>query len=173
VIAATHRNLEAAVAEGGFRSDLYYRLSVYPIRLPSLRERREDIPRLVWFFIHRHQRDLGRRITKVPQSVMGALQDYAWPGNVRELENVVERAMISSNGDVLRLDDTLASSKPSGLPAVMSDNLDAVLRAHIVAVLQDCKWRINGTGNAAERLGVHPNTLRFRMKKLRVTRGET
>ena len=97
VIAATHHNLEAAVAEGRFRADLYYRLSVYPIHLPSLQERADDIPRLVWFFIHRHQRELGRQITKVPQSVMDALQRYAWPGNVRELENVVERAMIASD----------------------------------------------------------------------------
>ena len=98
VIAATHHDLEAAVAEGRFRADLYYRLSVYPIHLPSLQERVDDIPRLVWFFIHRHQRDLGRQITKVPQSLMDALQRYAWPGNVRELENVVERAMIASDG---------------------------------------------------------------------------
>jgi DNA-binding NtrC family response regulator len=122
----------------------------------------------VWFFINRHQRDLGRRITKVPQAVMQALQDYSWPGNVRELENVVERAMIASNGDMLQLDDALASSRLGRSPAVASDNLDAVQRAHIEAVLQDCHGRINGMGNAAERLGVHPNTLRFRMKKLGV-----
>ena len=107
VIAATHRDLEAAVAEGRFRADLYYRLSVYPIRLPSLQERVEDIPRLVWFFIHRHQRELGRHITKVPQAVMDALQRHSWPGNVRELENVVERAMIASTGDTLQLDEPL------------------------------------------------------------------
>ena len=107
VIAATHHDLEAAVAEGRFRADLYYRLSVYPIRLPSLQERIDDIPRLVWFFIHRHQRDLGRQITKVPQALMDALQRYSWPGNVRELENVVERAMIASAGDTLQLDAPL------------------------------------------------------------------
>ena len=107
VIAATHRDLEAAVAAGTFRADLYYRLSVYPIQLPSLRERREDIPQLVWFFINRHQRELGRHITKVPQAVMEALQHHAWPGNVRELENVVERAMIASTGDTLQLDEPL------------------------------------------------------------------
>ena len=131
VIAATHRDLEAAVAEGTFRADLYYRLSVYPIRLPSLRERTEDIPRLVWFFIHRHQRDLGRHITKVPQSVMDSLQHHSWPGNVRELENVVERAMIASTGDTLQLDEPLAFSGRSATDAEASDNLDAVQRAHI------------------------------------------
>jgi formate hydrogenlyase transcriptional activator len=171
VIAATHQDLEAAVADGRFRSDLYYRLCVYPIRLPSLRERPDDIPRLVWFFINRRQRELGRQITKVPQSVMEALQRYAWPGNVRELENVVERAMISSGGDTLRLDEpspvSLAGMTRSSRAAV-SDNLDSVQCAHIEAVLEKCGWRINGTGNAAERLGVHPNTLRFRMKKLGV-----
>jgi len=167
VIAATHRDLEAAVAQGTFRADLYYRLSVYPIQLPSLRERTEDIPQLVWFFINRHQRDLGRHITKVPQSVMEALQQHAWPGNVRELENVVERAMIASVGDTLQLDEPLRLGKPEALAAA-TDQLDAVQRMHIENVLQRCGWRINGRGNAAERLGVHPNTLRFRMKKLGV-----
>jgi transcriptional regulator with GAF, ATPase, and Fis domain len=169
VIAATHHDLEKAVAEGRFRSDLYYRLSVYPIHLPSLRERIDDIPRLVWFFIHRHQRDLGRKIAKVPQSLMDSLQRYAWPGNVRELENIVERAMIASEGDTLQLDaPLLPSSRSSAVPVQGPDNLDDVQRAHIEDVLRRCDWRINGVGNAAERLGVHPNTLRFRMKKLRV-----
>ena len=168
VIAATHQDLEAAVAEGRFRADLYYRLSVYPINLPSLQERAEDIPRLVWFFIHRHQRDLGRQITKVPQSVMDAQQSHTWPGNIRELENVVERAMIASSGDTLQLDGPVAFGKRSAPPVEVPDNLDAVQRGHIAAILEQCGWRINGAGNAAERLGVHPNTLRFRMKKLGV-----
>ena len=169
VIAATHHNLEKAVAEGRFRSDLYYRLSVYPIHLPSLRERIDDIPRLVWFFIHRHQRDLGRKIAKVPESLMDSLQRYAWPGNVRELENVVERAMIASEGDTLHLDAPLVPSVRSHVVSTQGpDNLDDVQRAHIENVLRRCGWRINGVGNAAERLGIHPNTLRFRMKKLGV-----
>jgi formate hydrogenlyase transcriptional activator len=168
VIAATHHNLEAAVAEGRFRADLYYRLSVYPIHLPSLQDRVDDIPRLVWFFIHRHQRHLGRQITKVPQAVMDALQRYAWPGNVRELENVVERAMIASTGSTLQLDAPLALSSRFRGNADAPDNLDAVQRAHIESVLERCGWRINGAGNTADRLGIHPNTLRFRMKKLGV-----
>ncbi len=168
VIAATHHDLTALIAEGKFRADLYYRLSVYPIRLPSLRERAEDIPRLVWYFIHRHQRELGREITKVPQSVMQALQNHAWPGNIRELENVVERAMIASQGDTLYLDDQLPIIRRDDGAATLPDNLDEVQRGHIESVLERCGWRINGTGNAAERLGVHPNTLRFRMKKLGV-----
>jgi len=169
VIAATHHDLQLAVAEGRFRADLYYRLSVYPIHLPSLSERIDDIPRLVWFFIQRHQRDLGRQITKVPRALMEALQRYAWPGNVRELENVVERAMIASSGDTLQLDAPLAfTPSRSGPAAEASENLDAVQRAHIEAVLERCGWRINGAGNTAERLGIHPNTLRFRMRKLGV-----
>jgi formate hydrogenlyase transcriptional activator len=168
VIAATHRDLEAAVAAGTFRADLYYRLSVYPIQLPSLRERRRDIPQLVWFFINRHQRELSRHITKVPQGVMEALQQYDWPGNVRELENVVERAMIATTGDTLHLDEPLRIGRIDGAAAALSDNLDDVQRAHIETILQRCNWRINGPGNAAERLGIHPNTLRFRMKKLGV-----
>jgi formate hydrogenlyase transcriptional activator len=168
VIAATHRDLEAAVAAGTFRADLYYRLSVYPIRLPSLRERCEDIPQLVWFFINRHQRDLGRHITKVPQAVMATLQNHAWPGNVRELENVVERAMIASKGETLQLDEPLSLNQSGAMLACASDNLDDMQRMHIETVLQRCNWRINGNGNAAERLGIHPNTLRFRMKKLGV-----
>jgi formate hydrogenlyase transcriptional activator len=169
VIAATHRDLEAAVADGTFRADLYYRLSVYPIRLPSLAERKEDIPSLVWYFIHRLQHELGRRITAVPDHVMQTLQEHGWPGNVRELENVVERAMIASSTERLQLDNTFVVKKAGVAPAGLSDSLDDVQRAHIEAVLEKCDWRINGVGNAAERLGLHPNTLRFRMKKLAVT----
>ncbi len=172
VIAATHHDLEAAVAEGRFRADLYYRLSVYPIRLPSLQDRVDDIPRLVWFFINRHQRELGRRITEIPKHVMEALQNHAWPGNVRELENVVERAMIASSGHVLQLDAPLSFSRRNTASPESQDTLESVQRAHIEAVLQECGWRINGKGNAAERLDIHPNTLRFRMKKLGLVRPE-
>jgi transcriptional regulator with GAF, ATPase, and Fis domain len=167
VIAATHRDLEADVATGRFRADLYYRLSVFPIVLPALRERREDIPSLVWFFINRHQHDLGRRFAQVPQAVMQALQQHSWPGNVRELENVIERAMIQSPGDTLQLDESFGRTRQSAAePVQQGDRLDTIQRAHIESVLADCGWRINGVNNAAERLGLHPNTLRFRMKKL-------
>ena len=175
VIAATHQDLDAAVAEGRFRADLFYRLSVYPIRLPSLQERAEDIPRLVWFFINRHQRDLGRRVTEIPPHVMEALQRHHWPGNVRELENVVERAMIASDGPVLRLDTPLAFAGTTASAVEMragAELLNDVERAHIAAMLERCGWRINGKGNAAERLGMHPNTLRFRLKKLGLSRPE-
>jgi formate hydrogenlyase transcriptional activator len=169
VVAATHRNLEQAVEDGRFRADLYYRLSVFPIELPALRERREDIPQLVWFFIHRKQRTLHRQIEKIPTAVMHALQEYSWPGNVRELGNVIERAMIRSTGDCLTLDEGpgVKVRRPSGPE---SRTLEAVERRHIEEVLRQCEWRINGAGNAADQLGLHPSTLRFRMRKLGIDR---
>jgi len=168
VVAATHHDLEAAMRDGRFRVDLYYRLNVFPIALPPLRERTEDIPRLVWYFINRRQRALNRKITRIPPAVFQTLERHAWPGNVRELENVVERAMIHSSGDTLMLDE------PPGLPLspLSGDGgtLEAAERRHIELALRRCGWRINGAGNAAERLGLHPNTLRFRMKKLGIRR---
>ena len=169
LIAATHRDLGAMAADGRFRTDLYYRLNVFPIRIPPLRERREDIPRLVWYIIHRRQSALRRTITQVPAAVMQALQQFDWPGNVRELENVVERAMIRSTGDTLVLHEGPAvCSAPA--PTECGTALAVVERRHIEAVLQKCNWRINGPGNAAEQLGLHPNTVRFRMGKLGIHR---
>ena len=168
VIAATHVDLEEAVAQGRFRSDLYYRLSVFPIALPPLRDRPQDIPDLVWSLIHRRQRELGRCITSVPASVMQILQQHDWPGNVRELENVMERAMICSVEGTLQLDRMRGSDLRSRRPGTSSETLDAVQRFHIERVLRECGGRINGVGNAAIRLGVHPNTLRARIKKLGV-----
>jgi transcriptional regulator with GAF, ATPase, and Fis domain len=167
LIAATHVDLEKAVAEGRFRADLYYRLSVFPITLPPLRDRAGDIAQLVWFFIRRHERAFGRRIAHVPADVMQTLQNHDWPGNIRELENVVERAMIRSTGDTLRLDGPLCTDTRGRLLSGY-DTLDAVQRFHIENVLRECGGRINGANNAAVRLGVHPNTLRFRIKKLGV-----
>lgn len=169
VIAATHRSLTALTEAGQFRADLFYRLSVYPIHLPALRERPEDIPRLVWFFVHRRQRALHRQIKRIPQAVMDTLQTYSWPGNVRELENVIERAMIRSTGDTLVLDNSFGPVTRSSARA-HADSLDTVVRRHIEDVLRRCGWRISGKGNAADHLNLHPNTLRFRMKKLGITR---
>jgi len=169
VVAATHRNLEEAVKAGSFREDLYYRLSVFPIGLPALRERRDDIPRLVWFFIHSRQRALRRHIESVPAAVMQTLQDYDWPGNVRELANVVERAMIRSTGPCLELDGG-PGARIVQSPAPPAGTLEAIERRHIEEVLRRCQWRINGPGNAAARLGLHPSTLRFRLQKLGITR---
>jgi len=168
VVAATHHDLDAEVAEGRFRADLYYRLNVFPISLPPLRDRLEDVPRLVWFFINQRQRALNRRFTKVPSSVMDVLQRRRWPGNVRELQNVIERAMIHSTGDTLWLDEDPCLSTTKAGPRAAT--LEVVERRYIEEVLRNCAWRINGPGNAAETLGLHPNTLRFRMKKLGLQR---
>jgi transcriptional regulator with GAF, ATPase, and Fis domain len=167
VVAATHVDLEDAVAEGRFRADLYYRLNVFPIVLPPLRDRRHDIPELVWAFIHRRQHDLGKHVTTVPTDVMNALTRYDWPGNIRELDNVIERALISTTGDTLQLDYPLQPSRSVSVTST-DQTLDAVQRQYIERVLRECGGRINGAGNAAVRLGLHPNTLRFRMKKLGV-----
>jgi formate hydrogenlyase transcriptional activator len=169
LIAATNRDLEEMAAAGKFRADLLYRLNVFPIRVPTLRERRDDIPRLVWYIIHRRQRALRRQITKVPASVMEMLQAYKWPGNVRELENVIERAMIRSPGDTLMLYEAL-NTRTTDASLESGSSLDVVERRHIQDVLRMCNWRINGDGNAAAQLGLHPNTLRFRMKKLAIAR---
>jgi transcriptional regulator with GAF, ATPase, and Fis domain len=169
IVAATHRDLGQAVAAGDFREDLYYRLNVFPIRLPPLRERREDIPALVWSIIRKRQRSMHRAVTRVPQNVMDALQRHPWPGNIRQLENVVERALIHSTSDTLVLvPDDLEEVETTAVADATS--LSSIERAHIEKILRECGWRINGAGNTAERLGMHPNTLRFRMKKLGIVR---
>jgi transcriptional regulator with GAF, ATPase, and Fis domain len=174
VIAATNRNLAPAVAAGEFRADLYYRLNVFPVTLPPLRHRREDIPLLVWYFITKNQGKLGKKIDRVPAPVMDALIAYAWPGNIRELANVLERAVILSPGSTLVLHDVLEATPSPDLPAAPvhspAHNLEGVERAHILAVLEACQWRIKGAGHAAARLGLPPSTLRSRMKKLGITR---
>jgi transcriptional regulator with GAF, ATPase, and Fis domain len=165
VVAATNRDLLRAVAEGRFRQDLYYRLAVFPILVPALRERREDIPLLVWSIVERRGLDLGRKIERVPRRVMDALVSYAWPGNVRELENVIERALILSTGSTLQMEEPLAvATRPAAA------RLDAVERQHIMRVLDRCGWRIHGQGNAAAVLRLPPSTLRSQMQKLGIRR---
>ena len=177
VIAATNRDLEQAVAENQFRSDLFYRLQVFPIHVPPLRDRASDIPLLVWFFLSRSKVGLGSPITSVPEEVMGRLVDYPWPGNIRELENVIERAIILSPGSALELSPSFGISKiASGLPISGqggTTRLQDVERAHILGVLEDCGWVIKGKSNAAEQLGLHPSTLANRMKKLGIRRPES
>jgi transcriptional regulator with GAF, ATPase, and Fis domain len=170
VIAATNRDLRKAMDEKAFRSDLYYRLAVFPIEVPPLRLRRDDIPLLVWHVIAKRQGRLDKTVDAVPKSVMDAFVEYDWPGNVRELENVIERAMILSPGSTLRLPESLAMLSGGGSHETPSSNLLAVDRAHIISVLEDCGWKIKGNDNAAERLGLKPSTLRYRMKKLGIRR---
>jgi formate hydrogenlyase transcriptional activator len=194
VIAATNRSLEQEVAAGRFRADLYYRLNVLPIRVPSLRERRTDISQLAMFFIQRHAKRIGRTIEGVTKDSMERLTRYAWPGNVRELENVIERALVLSKGGLLDIaSDFLpavpaidmapaatvmpvtATSAPTSEaqtppPVEGSGTLEDIERAHIVATLTRTGWVVEGPKGAAKILDMHPNTLRSRMKKLGVER---
>jgi formate hydrogenlyase transcriptional activator len=170
VVAATNRDLGRAMSEGKFREDLYYRLGVFTIQLPPLRERLEDIPLLVWSFIQRRQAGLGRHVERIPRKAMEALSSYRWPGNVRELENVVERALVLSPGKTLKLDEAFVAVGAGTQPAHKSHRFDDLARDHIRVVLEQCGWKINGKGNAAEALGLNPNTLRSRMKKLGIRR---
>ena len=166
IIAATHRNLEQLIAAGTFREDLYYRLNVFPIRVPALRERVEDIPLLVWHFVEEFSKAFGKRIEMVGKSNMEALQRYAWPGNIRELRNVVERAMITAAGPRLTIPVPETSSAASGRSIRLID----VERTHIRRVLESTRWRIRGVGGAAEQLGLKPTTLETRLAKLGLKR---
>jgi formate hydrogenlyase transcriptional activator len=172
VIAATNRDLEREVKEGRFRSDLFYRLNVFPIQLPPLRERVQDIPLLAAYFVKKHAADMGRKIETIPQPAMEALKVYPWPGNIRELEHVIERAIILSQGSQLELGDWLPNSAPSGAGAGNGrvSTLEETERAHIVSVLEQVGWKVSGKGGAAELLGLKPTTLEARMKKLDISR---
>ena len=162
VVAATNRDLTGEVREGRFRKDLFYRLNVFPIQVPALRERRDDVPLLVWAFVEELARSTGTVIEKIPQRVMERLRQYDWPGNVRELRNVVERSMILSHGGTLQLALPEAGESVSD----EAQTLDEVQRRHIRQVLAACGGRISGAGGAAERLGLKPTTLRSRMERL-------
>jgi PAS domain S-box-containing protein len=175
VIAATNRDLDAMVERGEFRDDLYYRLGVFPIHVPPLRERREDIPLLVWYFVSVLQTRLGKAINTITPETMDALTAYDWPGNVRELQNVVERAMILSRSERLEL-GTIFPERRSGERVSVTrardhgTRLEDAERAHILDVLEKCNWKIGGQDGAAERLGLNRSTLQSRMKKLGIRR---
>jgi formate hydrogenlyase transcriptional activator len=171
LVAATHCDLAQLVEAGQFRADLYYRLNVFPMTIPPLRHRPEDISLLVRHFVHDYAQRLHKRIDLIPAEAMAALTHYHWPGNVRELQNVIERAVILSPGSVLRLAlDELPQSRPaSGAPAG-ARTLEEVEREHILRVLQDTKWVVGGRHGAAARLGLRRTTLLYRMEKLGVAR---
>ena len=169
VIAATNRDLEAAIASGGFREDLFYRLNVFPIRCPPLRERRDDMPLLIEHFVAKHGARIGKKVQEVALEVIEALRAYDWPGNIRELENVVERAVIVSPGNRLELGDWLP--RPASVPAASTvATMDQNEREHITRVLQSTGWKIRGSDGAASILGMKPTTLEARMKKLGIER---
>jgi PAS domain S-box-containing protein len=164
IIAATNRNLEKEVRKGRFRDDLWYRLNIFPITVPPLRSRMDDLPLLVDFFIKKISKRLGKTIEIIPASVMNSLQNYHWPGNIRELENVLERAVISSAGDKLRLVDDLKKSLKESTTS--QKTLEAVERDHIIQVLEQTRWKVSGKNGASEILGLNSSTLRGRMRKL-------
>jgi formate hydrogenlyase transcriptional activator len=166
IVAATHRNLEQRVASDAFREDLFYRLNVFPIHVPPLRDRVDDIPLLVWRFVEEFSKAFGKQIDSISRDNMAELQQYRWPGNIRELRNVVERAMIVATGPRLTLQLPTAPISAAGRSTRMAD----VAKEHILAVLESSNWRIRGAGGAAERLGLQPTTLETRMAKLGLTR---
>jgi len=175
VIAATNRDISKAIENGEFREDLYYRLNVFPIQLPSLWERKADIPLLVKYFVKKFSARLGKVVEQVPQPVMAALQNYSWPGNIRELENVIERAIILSNDSNLQIEELQDRKQspqvfPEPVSALENGTLEAVERSHILETLKETNWMVEGKRGAASRLGLHPSTLRDRMKKLGIKR---
>jgi transcriptional regulator with GAF, ATPase, and Fis domain len=170
IIASTNRELRADVQQGRFRQDLYYRLNVFPISLPALRQRSEDIPALVRHLVGRFAREMGRPIETVPTRVMNALQAYAWPGNVRELENVIERAVIISPGPALQLAEPL-EVPVDGVPGpAVDERMNGVEGRHILSVLERTGWKIEGPTGAASILGLNASTLRSRMRRLGIKR---
>jgi len=169
VIASTNRDLEAEVKSRRFRKDLFYRLNVFPVSLPPLRMRTEDIPQLVRYFADKYARKFGRKYETVPKSTMKDLQEHPWPGNVRELEHVIERAVITSPGPVLRFVDRLERENPGEVEEPLQ-GLEAIERDHILKILQKTGWKIDGEGGAASILGLHPSTLRSRIKKIGIKR---
>ena len=170
LIAATNRNLCALVDERKFRSDLFYRLNVFPVEVPPLRERRKDIPLLVKHFVQKFCRRMSRNIESVPVQGMDALISYGWPGNIRELENVIERAVIMSPGPELQVPVGQLSRLAPGTDAWMPQTLEEAERAHILATLKQTRWVIAGPDGAAARLGLKRSTLQFRMKRLGIAR---
>jgi formate hydrogenlyase transcriptional activator len=183
VLAATNRDLQKSMRDGGFRPDLFYRLNVFPIALPPLRERIGDLPLLTHFFVQKHAARLARRIDAVEAESIRRLMQYTWPGNIRELENVIERALILSSTPILSIDPDLLGIEEnpsisaaqeaaieSALSAHPGSDLDSIQREHILKVLREVDWVIEGADGAAVRLGLKPGTLRHRMKKLGIKR---
>ena len=166
IISATNRDLARVVSEGGFREDLYYRLNVFQIIVPPLRERREDILPLVWSFVKEFSKKMGKRIETIPQKCVETLQAYPWPGNVRELRNVIERAMIITTGPVLHTD--IPKIAQSG--ADQSGTLEEAEKQHIIKALKTTGWRVSGKDGAAEILGINPKTLESKMQRLGIQR---
>jgi len=170
VIAATNRNLQIAIEKKEFREDLYYRLNVFPVICPPLRDRKEDIPLLVKHFCQKHEGKIGRKIKNIPTKVMDALMAYDWPGNIRELENIIERAMILSFDGTLEYGDWIPTEKFASNGKLTRDKMEDVEREHIIDTLNKTRWKVSGEKGAAKILGLNPTTLEARMKKLGIKR---
>lgn len=170
LVTATNRDIEKEVEKGNFRTDLYYRLNVLPVKLPALREHAEDIPLLVEHFVSKLNRKTGKTIEKIPKKVMDKLMAYNWPGNVRELENIIERAHVLSPGKKLEIENTYISLKNAVLTNKNIQSLEENERQHIINALKHTGWKIRGKGGAAEILKINPSTLESRMKKLDIKR---
>jgi formate hydrogenlyase transcriptional activator len=172
IIAATNRDLKAAMAQGRFREDLYYRLNIFPVVVPPLRQRREDIPLLVEHFLRKFCRGMGKQIEHIPAATMKRLVEHAWPGNVRELENVIERAVITTTGETLQVLDRFEPAAPEESEDGCGQSLGELERAYILKVLRRTRGRIEGRHGAAAILGLNPSTLRGRMRKEGIQRYE-
>jgi chemotaxis protein methyltransferase CheR len=173
IIATTNRNLKDEIVEGRFRSDLFYRLNVYPITVPPLRQRIDDIPLLVQYFAAQISSRMGKKIDRVPASVMAQLQDHDWPGNVRELRNVLEQAVIRSTSGILKLPKGFDAERFHTIQANPEDGfatIEELEKQHILKVLEATGWRISGPKGASNILGLNASTLRFRMKKLGISK---
>lgn len=178
IIAATNRNLEKAAQSGGFRSDLYYRLNVIPLRVPALRDRRSDIPAMVMAFLHQSAQRMGKPVRSVSRETMRLLVDYSWPGNIRELQNVIERGVVLSKGSILELgadllpvERSVTGIAPGSIADTKDcDSLEEIQRQHILRVLERTGWVISGPNGAGAILDLHPNTLRSLMCRLGIRR---
>ena len=171
-VAATNRDLKAMVEENKFRADLYYRLHVFPLNVPPLRERREDIPLLTRYFVQKHAQRMGRNIDTIPTSVLDALTNYDWPGNIRELQNVLERSVILTNGSVLQVPMTelIGKTVPTTLNGTSSAESHDAERARILKALEEARGQVGGPDGAAARLGLKRTTLQSRMRKFNISR---
>jgi transcriptional regulator with GAF, ATPase, and Fis domain len=171
VIAATNRDLPAAIADGTFRSDLFYRLNVFPIEVPPLRKRREDIPILVEYFVKRYAEKVGKQIRRIEKNTLELCQSYSWPGNIRELQNIVERSVILSSSDTFWIEKAwLANPEPARqeLPRPLPDTLQNQEREMIETALAECKGKIAGPEGAAAKLGIPRSTLDWKIKQLKI-----
>jgi len=173
IIAATNRDLEAAIANGNFRQDLFYRLNVFPIEVPSLRQRKEDLLMLVEYFVGHFARRAGKLIRSIDKKTLELLQSYDWPGNIRELQNVVERSVILTSGDVLSVDEFWLTKRPSPhssqvQPSLASEDWRSEERKFIEDALAESRGRVYGPSGAAAKLGIPPSTLGSKIKKLKI-----